>query len=91
MAILRDILDKLSGGSYGKQDDTDLQKVIAERDALKKELLELGQHFNEMFAVTQEIVVAKNELIACLENISAENTMLKAALGAQVKGTEVKN
>lgn len=84
-------MDKLSGGSYGKQEDTDLQKVIAERDALKRELVELGLQFEEMFKVTREIAAAKDELIACMEAMARENAMLKLAIGEQAKALGVKN
>lgn len=84
-------MDRLSGGSYGKQEDEDHRKVIAERDALKKELEELGRQFNEMFEVTRQIAAAKDELITCLENLTHENAVLRTALGEQAKGLGVKN
>lgn len=84
-------MNRLTRGSYGRSQDNDLQKVIAERDAALKELEELGLQFSEMFEVTKQIVAAKEELLQSIENLNRENIMLRVALGEQAKGLGVKN
>lgn len=84
-------MDRLTRGSFGKNEDKDLQKVVAERDALLREIEELGAQFNEMFETTRQIAAAKDELIQCLENLNRENMMLRVALGEQAKNLGVKN
>lgn len=91
MAIFRDIMDKLSRGSFGRAQDTDLQKVIAERDALKMQLAEVTRQFSEMYTVVKEVMAAKDSLIKIVDELAAENLLLRTALGTKAGSIEVKH
>jgi len=76
-------MDRLSNGTFGKLPETDLEKVIAERDQLRKELALLAAQYDQIYKAAHDVISAKDELIRCLDNLAAENLMLRAALGAQ--------
>ena len=84
-------MDKMSGGTFSKVQDTDLKAVIAERDALRKELEQLELQFSELYATVREIVDAKDEFMALANRLLQENMALKAALGHTADNFRVKN
>lgn len=91
MSIFKSLLDKLSGGTYSKLPETDLEKVIAERDALRAELNLVIEQYNEVYTAAQGVLAAKSELLEAVNRLAQENLLLRTALGTRANSIGVKN
>lgn len=91
MSLFRTIMDRMSKGSFSVQEDTDIRKVIEERDRLQTELSLLTDQYAQLFDSATGMLEAKNDIIAAATVLAEENRMLREALGIQqrvVKTTE---